>query len=108
MENPATAIARRLRLSYGSALRQGISKGQRSSGTHRFVNMGGQQFGARVDLKTFVNGGDMVVDGMRAEMKPGSNFFLGPSLQDLSEDAVLCWCQASFGLIGFALRRFLF
>ncbi len=55
-----------------------------------------------MDLKTFVNGGDMVVHGIRAEMKLGSNFFLGRSFQDLGEDALLCWCQASFGLIGFA------
>ena len=62
----------------------------------------------RVDVETFVNGGDMVVDGIRAEMKLGSNFFLGRSFQDLGEDALLCWCQASFGLIGFTFGRFLF
>ena len=61
-----------------------------------------------MDLKTFVNGGDMVVDGMRVEMRPGSDFFLGRSFQDLGEDAVLCWRHASFGLIGFTLRCFLF
>jgi hypothetical protein len=87
---------------------QGSTVVRDSGPLRRFGNMGGQQLGARMDLKTFVNGGDMVVDGMRAEMKPGSNFFLGRSFQDLGEDAVLCWCQASFGLIGFALRRFLF
>jgi hypothetical protein len=57
--------------------------------------------------ETLVDGSNMVVYGMRAKTKLGSNLFFGRSVQKFGEDAVLCRGEAGFGSIRFAGRRFL-